>query len=69
MTKEIIVESFFDNFNFFSKNLVNGRVKIDKNNAIVNGNKNIPSLKAINTTSKIKAIYTRKYNFLKSKFL
>ena len=60
---------FLENFNLFIKNLVSGRIIIEINSARVNGNKKIPSLNSKKTTNKIRAMYTIKYNFLKSKSL
>ena len=44
-------------------------IDIEKIKPSKKGNKKRPNLKPINTTSKTKAIYTIKYNFLKSKLL
>ena len=68
-TIETIVDSLWENFNLFFKNLEIGCISIDKNTAIKKGSKKIPNLNNKNTSSNTSAMYNMKYNFLKSNFL
>ena len=64
-----MVAIFCENLSFFSRNLENGWVIIEKNRANVKGNRKIPSLKSRYTTISTSTIYKIKYNFLKSNLL